>query len=345
MNNKKGFTLIEILAVVVVISLIFILALPKINNTLKNKKSDIDNTTNNIIITASKLYISDHVNEFLKFDGNVYCLPLTTLTKDGYLESPVRNITDDKDITETMSVKISFNGGYKYEIVNRKDCKVQINETEAVYQEYQVGDVVTYNDINFYVIENSDSKSDSVTMLKETPLTVDEVNTYGVGHVNRYTVGSIGKARNRNGYGGMAYYTSETCGYVNGSEVYDDCITNYDLSDVKYVVDAWTNDKLIASDLKEDSLGYKTRLISVEDLTNNLGYAKEDRATSIKLNTETTPSWVYNDNYSYWTMSLYNSSTSGVWNVSFDGGSTGINVYNNDRVVRPVINLYKSAMQ
>ena len=43
-NMKKGFTLIEILAVVTIIGLIFVIALPKIINSLNSKKSDIDNT-------------------------------------------------------------------------------------------------------------------------------------------------------------------------------------------------------------------------------------------------------------------------------------------------------------
>ena len=42
MNKKNGFTLIEILAVVTIIGLIFILVLPKITNSLKNKKGDVD---------------------------------------------------------------------------------------------------------------------------------------------------------------------------------------------------------------------------------------------------------------------------------------------------------------
>ena len=42
---RKAFTLIEILAVVTIIGLIFILVIPKITTSLKNKKSDVDTTT------------------------------------------------------------------------------------------------------------------------------------------------------------------------------------------------------------------------------------------------------------------------------------------------------------
>ena len=60
MNKKNGFTLIEILAVVTIIGLIFILVLPKITNSLKNKKGDVDRTTTNLVLSATKLYVSDH---------------------------------------------------------------------------------------------------------------------------------------------------------------------------------------------------------------------------------------------------------------------------------------------
>lgn len=46
-------------------------------------------------------------------------------------------------------------------------------------------------------------------------------------------------AYNYNGYGGMAYYTSETCGWINNNLVETGCTTDYAQSEVKYVVDAW----------------------------------------------------------------------------------------------------------
>ena len=97
------------------------------------------------------------------------------------------------------------------------------------YTEYKIGDIVPYNGMDFYVIKNSSSEKDSVTLLKAEPLTVEEVNQYGgVGttnnHVNMYVTSDISaayyqKTYNMNGYGGMAYYSSETCGYVNNNYI------------------------------------------------------------------------------------------------------------------------------
>ena len=216
---------------------------------------------------------------------------------------------------------------------------------------YNIGDQVTYNGMDFYVIANSDKTKDSVTLLKAEPLTVDEVNKYGVGHINKYTSANQGTVGNWqiNGYGGMTYYSSENCGYVNGSWVTEGCTTDYDASEVKYAVDAWAVDKLNVNDLTKDSLGYTARLLTYEELTINLGYTRDVGATSMSLNTEKTPSWVYNERYYYWTMSQYDNSNSNIWYVYVDGSVNSYYVYASSGyggfgTVRSVVTLLKSAL-
>ena len=43
-----------------------------------------------------------------------------------------------------------------------------------------IGDEVTYNNVDYYVIKDSSAAEENVTMLKAEPLTVAEVNEYGV---------------------------------------------------------------------------------------------------------------------------------------------------------------------
>ena len=82
------------------------------------------------------------------------------------------------------------------------DCSVDnravINYTygkNASAYDYKVGDVITYNGVTYYVLKDSRSSDTDVTMLKSEPLTVDEVNTYGVGHVNmHYTLDTTSPA-------------------------------------------------------------------------------------------------------------------------------------------------------
>ena len=246
-------------------------------------------------------------------------------------------------------------GGTEVKDKNTEDGFYHYGKMGSItYSAYNIGDQVTYNGIDFHVIAPSDETSDSVTLLKAEPLTTDEVNTYGAGHVNMYatedtTLSYYQSAYDKNGYGGMAYYSSSTCGYdyTSGEWKKDGCTTDYASSEVKYVVDGWVNDKLTQADLKADATGYSARLITYDELTSFLGYQKSDENPIDPSTNGETPSWVYGS-YWYWTMSQYQDSSGEVW-MLFDAYDNGgwldrNSVCGDPNVVRPVINLKKSAI-
>ncbi len=215
-----------------------------------------------------------------------------------------------------------------------------INSTIYAYTIYSVGDEVTYNNINYYVIKDSSSDDDSVTMLKSEPLTVDEVNQYGVGHVNRYTSSSKGTAYNNNGYGGMAYYTSETCGYSGCCYVEIGCKNDYASSEVKYVVDAWKTAKA--------PLASEARLISKDEYQEDC-INEQYHSTPSSIDTRYIPQfdWMFNNDYNYWTNTSYADSSANLWGVSSDGYLKKFSVssyYGLFGVVRPVITLKKTIL-
>ena len=243
----------------------------------------------------------------------------TTLTVD-YKGKPV-----------SCDVTVNYDGS-----IYMTKCKVNnvevTSDTEDGYyhygelkKSYSVGEQVSYNNVEYYVIKDTGS---NVTLLKAEPLTVAEVNQYGAGHINRYTSSSVGTSYNYNGYGAMAYYTSETCGKVNGSWVTSDCTTDYAQSDIKYAVDAWKT--------AQAPQALEARLITYEELTTDLGCSSSSCSNSSN-------SWLYNSNYRYWTMSPYNNSASDVWIVYTDGGLGDDHVYNG-HAVRPVITISKTAL-
>ena len=217
------------------------------------------------------------------------------------------------------------------------------------YKEYKIGDEVTYNNIDFYVIKNSGSEEEYVTLLKKRPLTAEEVNLYGgVGtdnnHVNMYTSIRQGINVYKEAYvnGGMAYYSSSTCGFLVGE---GGCTTNYENSEIKYVVDAWSNDKIDHNHLK------MARLITIDELISEFEYDfSED--SNCYVGTETIPNWFYNDNDDdgYWTMSSVDESRLYVWVVydySVYSKKSEVciqKVKNYLYTVRPVVEIYKCAL-
>ena len=223
------------------------------------------------------------------------------------------------------------------------------------WSKYEIGKKVEYNGNDYYVIKNSDENNDTVTMLKAEPLSVEEVNTYGgVGtehnHVNMYATSDTSainyqKADNQNGYGGMAYYTSPTCGYPSGGLIESGCKMNYESSEIKYVVDAWADDNF------DDGL-VEARLISIDEIRNNYTIEQYkpcgDGCGVIGEKITADTPWMFNSDYVYWTMSVNPARSNSVWSVGAIGSIDFSNVHNgnyyHNRVVRPLIVVKKSAL-
>ena len=344
MKRKKAFTLIELIAVLVILAILALIVTPIVLKIVRHSKESANKRSVDAYGKSIELAVANYLLDKGEFPTNISDLEIEYSGKEVICNISLLNedssvyLSECKVGSSDVKDKNTSDGWYHY-------------GKKTTYKAYKIGDEVTYNGINFYVIENSDENSDSVTLLKEEPLTVDEVNKYGgVGtennHVNMYVTSDTSasyyqKASDRSGYGGMAYYSSSTCGENDSAG----CTTDYAKSEVKYVVDAWALDKLKASDLKEDKTGYSARLITYDELTDNLGYEKNDSSASPSSNGET-PSWVYNREYwySYWTMSQYEDSTSLMWLVYGNGDVNHHYVNSYSDSVRPVITIKKSAI-
>lgn len=207
------------------------------------------------------------------------------------------------------------------------------------YNEYSIGSKVTYNGVEYYVIENSDATSDIVKLFKAEPLSVEEVNQYGEGHINRYTLSLVGTAYNNNnaGYGGIAYYSSETCGKVDDSVISTGCKNTYAESDIKYVVDAWALDKV--------KIYEEARLITLDELKNNLGYNHATYDISYyRVNSEYTPEWVYNPTF-YWITDSNSDTTNKAWYMADHGAIFSNTVDTYLWAVRPVVVMNKDVLE
>ena len=325
-KKKKGFTLIELIAVLVIMAILALIVVPLVLNIIRKARTAADKRSIDAYGRSVELAIAGYLMDNGTFPTSIGQLTIE-YSGDEVVCSTAQFNSDSSVYLAECTVGGRTVSGYTY----------GKEESSPANQAYSIGDEVSYNNVDYYVIADSDVNETSVTLLKKTPLTVAEVNEYGAGHINRYASSSVGTAYNNNGYGGMAYYTSETCGYVNNDYVYSGCTTDYAQSEVKYAVDAWKAAQAPAAT--------SARLITIDDLEDNLGYEQDPSVATQKVpNPTNTPSWVYNSDYYYWTMSQYEDSASIVWGVR-GSGSVGPD-YGVDNIyyvaVRPVITLSKS---
>jgi len=100
MKNKRGFTLIELMAVVVIISLIAILTFPNIINQVNKSKDANKSNINSVVIEAAKKYVSDNKDEY---DKDTFAISIQELIDNGYVNEDIVN-TYDENISDEQIV-------------------------------------------------------------------------------------------------------------------------------------------------------------------------------------------------------------------------------------------------
>ena len=303
-KKMKGFTLIELIAVLVIMAILALIVTPLVMSIIRKAKISADKRSIDAYGRSVELAIAGYL-----LDNGTFPTSIEQLTIEYSGEEVVCSTTQLNSDSSIYLAGCTVGGrsveGYTY-------GKEETAPTPS-YTAYNVGDHVSYNGVTYYVIEDSDTTNDTVKLLKENALTkteMDNLNLTGI------TISE------ENGYGIVQY----------GSSV------DYSTSTVKQVVDAWKNSAVASGDTAT------ARLITLEDLSTNLGYdesAKQCTGSCWYNKPEDTPTWVYNSNYDYWTMSQYGDS-SYLWYVPNFGGLSNYD-HSSGRMVRPVLELNKSA--
>lgn len=110
MRRNSGFTLIEMLGILVVLSIIVMISVPSITSMLKQaNQQKYDEWLENLYI-ASEQYVEGHRAEFDEVNhGGTSYLSIQTLLQKGYLKSSIKDPKTGEDVTEIGVVEIRQN--------------------------------------------------------------------------------------------------------------------------------------------------------------------------------------------------------------------------------------------
>ncbi len=105
--RQKGFTLAELLAVIVVLGLISVITIPMVTKSLGEYKARLCNEQVSNIEEAARVWGSDHLFELPDTTKDI---TLKDLQAGGYIDKNIKNSKNGKEIPETTTITITKTG-------------------------------------------------------------------------------------------------------------------------------------------------------------------------------------------------------------------------------------------
>lgn len=135
--KNKGFTLVELLGVIIIVGLLSLVIFPNIISSFFEVSNKLDDATKIVVVEAAKDYYENNRNKISNLD---YCITISTLQNEGLLAYDIKD-SDGKVLAADTLIKI-YKGGSKY-VVGEK-CNISNEDIKNAAKAY-------YNDGNITI--------------------------------------------------------------------------------------------------------------------------------------------------------------------------------------------------
>lgn len=116
---KRGFTLVEMLAVVTLLGILALIIVPATEAVLKGMRNDSYETQMETLKSGLKNWSAEHVLRMPDNDGEYIETTLGQLKKEGFIDIEFKDPRDDKCINNDTILRVTKYGeSYKYEIAS-----------------------------------------------------------------------------------------------------------------------------------------------------------------------------------------------------------------------------------
>ena len=168
--QKKGFTLVELLAVIVILTLMGIIVIPIIESSINNGKDDLYIAQIDTLKSSFKKYALKELNSSLLYSNDDLYISLYQLKIAGAVALDLKDPRDEKMLPDDMLFRIQKNNkSFTYEVLeNRgtKTNKTSFDESTPVLKVKNVVYSCATNESSFTSILN-DYEINNGTVTKE----------------------------------------------------------------------------------------------------------------------------------------------------------------------------------
>lgn len=111
--KKNGFTLAELLGVVVILSLLLLIVFPSVVKELKEGETTIDNAVEQIIKNGASNYVENNKSTYPTSKNATYCITLNTLVNAGEISKSLLIDKKGNALDLGKKVEVQIQSGQK----------------------------------------------------------------------------------------------------------------------------------------------------------------------------------------------------------------------------------------
>lgn len=119
--NKKGFSLVEVLAVFVIFSILLLITIPSINNVARKSRKQLYETQIKILKESANIFITDYINIIPIENNESITIELKLLKDMDIVNQDLKNPITDKYFDDDMLLTITNNNDIFTTTIIEKD--------------------------------------------------------------------------------------------------------------------------------------------------------------------------------------------------------------------------------
>jgi prepilin-type N-terminal cleavage/methylation domain-containing protein len=140
--NKKGFTLVELLGVLVIMAIIMVIVVTPIIGQIRNTAKKLDNASLQVLYKSTASYLDANKNLYPKSDGMIYYISVGQLIDSDKLVSSYLSSYSEEVLSRSNVVEVTVkDGGYQYSFA---DSSENLSTLYKAYQDVDNDSIYSY---------------------------------------------------------------------------------------------------------------------------------------------------------------------------------------------------------